>query len=174
MEVVSGEVVGLPPNLKRQFYPPLLFLDYLVETQEYERRSSFYSDPPLDWICSSKQIFHDFVSKIAFLCQTDIGGDAVSACMILQLPEKARYVFATNGREEEQLLGIQHGIELILGMLRDLPPRGSREQAAVEARILRAGLSLCASRLNSYLNRLSKELTKCRTECIKDNAADCE
>jgi hypothetical protein len=79
-------------------------------------------------------LFRAFVSKIAFLCSTDVGGGAVSACAVLQLPDCIQYVIGFNQQNKTRREEIQSGLASILCLFAALPPGDSVEREQLRIR----------------------------------------
>jgi hypothetical protein len=173
VEIVTGETVDLPANLKRRFYPPLLLLDYLVQTKQYARRRA--DDPSLDQTSTPEEIFDRFVCRVASLCHTEPCGDAVSACAVLKRADTGNvlYLFAFNSRDAKQLDAIRLGITSILKMLCPPLPPSSGHREALHRRILREALSFNTERIRNYLKHFQEQLGECIAACRRENTDDC-
>jgi len=161
--------VELSWPLKRRFYPPLLLLDYLRNTTRFDPKK--FSDPPTNSTSTPEETFHCFVSKVASLCDTDRRGSTVSACTVLQLPDRIQYVFASNNRNANQLGAVERGVESVLRMVHTLTfPQ--TDEGSLRGQILRAALTLGSDRVTGYLNSLFDRLEDCEAECARDSTND--
>ena len=117
---------------------------------------------------SPEQVFRSFVSKLAFLCWTDITPAAISACVVLQrFDDTVEYVFAFNQRSALELKELKGKIRSILDMFRHSPSTNDKQKE-----ILRTVLSCCVKRVKGYLRGLERHLDQCIGACAKDNGAD--
>ena len=155
--------VDLIPKLKRQFYYPLLLLTAVNKSPEMERRGHVGTIPPVGR--GSSEIFHNFVNRVALLCQTDSGGDAVSACTILQSPRKVVYVFTSNSQEDSQLEFVAKEVTAILKMIPLQHETDDADAPALRHGILQAILALVKNRVERYLNKLVEHLEGCIASC---------
>ncbi|SPO07377.1 uncharacterized protein DNG_10071 [Cephalotrichum gorgonifer] len=169
----KGELVGLQPGLKRQLYFPLMLLNALVKSPEMERRSR--SGTPQETGQDAKQTFHDFVNRVALVCQTEYGGDSVSASAVLQRPDKVIFVFSCNDRDEDQMEHVARSLEDILKMVPERSKTKHVDIPALRKRILRSILTLTRVRVGAYLRKLKEYLEGgedgegCISRCQRDH-----
>lgn len=172
VETVSGQPVNLTPGLKRQFYPTLLLLRGLevITTQQHKRRKHLDSTPDLTQTLEDE--FQSFVCKLAFLCCTEPQSGSVSACTVLQLPDKIQYIFASNDRKPRQLEVVRCGVSAILNMLRGDIPSSLQDRAILHRRLLQAILKLSHLKLRSYLRGLIEQLKSCLEACKRESMTE--
>ncbi|KAK2468115.1 hypothetical protein H9L39_20337 [Fusarium oxysporum f. sp. albedinis] len=142
------------PNraLVRRFYPPLLLLICLSSMCPRRRLGE---DPEFEALTGLEPLFRAFVSKIAFLCCTEIGGGAVSACAVLQLPDCIH-------------------LASILCLFASVPHRDGAEREELRIQALWASLELCKGRVKGYLKSLKVHLQECIEACRREGTRDSE
>lgn len=157
--------IELDSALKRRLYHPLFLLTALNKCRGMERRSGSRTLGRLTG--DQVHTFQDFVNRVALLCQTKAGGDAVSACVVLQTFSGVMYLFTSNSRQDSELEEVAREVESILRMV------SSRQKADVETlmshkEILRKILLLVRPRVQLYLKRLVGLLEKCIETCKRE------
>ena len=160
--------------MKRQFYPPLVLLfclNNIVGHQRPRPEDTFIELSPGQ---GPEKTIQAFVSKLALVCSTEPGGDSVSACTVLQLPDRLQYVFASNKRSKLELERIGNGIRSILLKLQNGVPRAEEQRASLYFTILHEVLSLCEPRVRSYLRCLRDELEECIKPCHHKDTEQCK
>lgn len=115
------------------------------------------------------QIFHDFVNRVALLCQTQAGGDAVSACTVLEPPSGVDYVFTSNSQKDSQLRLVADEVTEILRMVSKGNDNDDDESLESRQKILLKILSLVRPRIKCYLNCLGEFIENCIADCQRQN-----
>lgn len=121
---------------------------------------------------SLEPLFQAFVSKIAFLCCTEPGSSTISACTVLQLPDRVQYVFGFNQRNRSQLETVQLGITKILWLFGTRSGQNKKTDDQIRTEALRASLELSECRVGSYLKALNDSLQHCLLACTRDATGD--
>lgn len=156
---------AVEPGLKKQFYHPLIFLTAL-NSPEMERRSQGgtlrRAEP------EPSQIFHNFVNRVALMCQTKPGGDAVSASTVLQDPSKVVYLFTSGCRDDHQLEDVAQELTTILKMVSVEHETDDVDTPALQRAIIRAIIALVEPRVKCYLNNLAEHLEGCIASCQRE------
>ncbi|KLO86395.1 Uncharacterized protein LW93_11170 [Fusarium fujikuroi] len=129
-------------------------------------------DPEFDALTGLEPLFRAFVSKIAYLCCTEVGSGAISACAVLQLPDCVQYVIGFNHQSSERHEAIQASIASILRMFSAAPPEHSAERENLRIQALHASLELCKSRVNGYLKSLKVHLQACIEACERESTQE--
>lgn len=155
--------------LVKRFYPPLLLLIGLTSMCPRRRLGE---DPEFDALTGLEPLFRAFVSKIAFLCCTEVGGGAISACAVLQLPDCIQYVIGFNQQSSTRREKIQASIASILHLFSAIPPEHSAERENLRTQALHASLELCKSRVNGYLKSLKVHLQECIEACERESTQE--
>lgn len=153
--------------LVRRFYPALLLLICLTSMCPRRRLGE---DPEFDALTGLEPLFRAFVSKIAFLCCTEVGGEAISACAVLQLPDCIQYVIGFNQQNLTRRTKIQSGLASILSLFAALPPGDSVEREELRIQALQASLELCQGRVKGYLKSLEVHLQECIQACRREGS----
>jgi hypothetical protein len=146
-------------------------LDGLV-VHEYKTRRKV--DQPLPSTSSPEDVFRDFLSKIAFLCWSEINAAAISACAVLQACDgTVEYVFAFNNRSSSELSQLETNIRSILQMLHHFSDEESKTFSDERKReILRLVLKCNVNRVRGYLRAIEGHLTDCIADCDREDTAE--
>lgn len=165
----SSKTAEVDPNLKRWFYPLIVLLVCLPRAGRFPYQARRDIDQPPSSKSSPDKILRDFLSKLAFLCWTDITPATIAACSVLNGPDGVEYVVTFNNRSTSELADLRGKISSILDMIRLSSSSDDREKG-----ILRHVLSCCGKRVRCYLKALETHLADCIQACARDNEADCE
>ena len=166
-------IVELEWSTRRSFYPGLLLLDYLRETQPHSRKT--FTEQPSEVFFDQEQEFKILASSLALVVQTHTHGDSVSACTVLQRIEGGvTFVFASNQRSHEECEYLTQEIISILSLLQtSLRSNADAETLrGVRRQILSIILRLAVQRVESYLRALDENLAACKAACERDDTAD--
>ena len=165
----SSKTAEVDPKLKRWFYPLIVLLVCLPRAGRfpYQRRREIDQPPSLR--SSEGLILRDFLSKLAFLCWTDISPATISACCVLNGPEGVEYGVTFNNRRTSELADLKGKISSILDMFHLSSASDDGEKT-----ILRHVLSCCGKRVKCYLTALERHLADCIQACARDSEDDCE
>jgi hypothetical protein len=118
------------------------------------------------------ELLRIFKDKLAFLCCTEYGSNAVSACTILKrVDDTLEYVFAYNQVSclNLNLQELKDGIEGILQLFRQETPFAARKDA-----ILSHVLAFNAIRVKAYLKSYQGYLKACIRTCTDHEIAEGE
>ncbi|RKU42605.1 hypothetical protein DL546_004854 [Coniochaeta pulveracea] len=153
--------------IKRQFYPTVVLLISLLRIFKFrpQRRVDHLLDTPLH----GTELLHNFKDKLAFLCCTEYGSNAVSACTILRrVDDTLEYVFAFNQVSclDLSLRQLKKGIEDVLQLFRQESPFATRKDA-----ILSHVLAFNAIRVKAYLKSYHGHLKACIEACTTHEIA---
>lgn len=171
---VEDPMVELEWSTRKSFYPGLLLLDYLRETQPHSRKT-FTEQQTSEVFFDQEQEFKNLTSSLALIVQTHTHGDSVSACTVLQLVEGGvTFVFASNQRShEERGYLTQEMISILTVIQKSLRARADAEALrGVRRQVLSIILRLTAQRVKSYLRALNENLTACKAACEREDTAD--
>lgn len=130
-----------------------------------QRRVDHLLDTPLH----GTELLHNFKDKLAFLCCTEYGSNAVSACTILRrVDDTLEYVFAFNQVSclDLSLRQLKKGIEDVLQLFRQESPFATRKDA-----ILSHVLAFNAIRVKAYLKSYHGHLKACIEACTTHEIA---
>ena len=172
MDLLPGKIIDLPANLKRQFYPPLMLLEALSGADVLERRSHGDTTSAGDEY-NPRQIFQNFVNRLALICQVEPNGDAVSSCAVLQEPDKVVYLFASNHRSTSQLTVVARALRSLLEMVPQLDEESDDDNSGIRDRMLQEVLALSWCRVTRYLKCFITELSHCIANCEQTQPDRC-
>lgn len=162
--------VPLKSALAKRFYEPIILLVGLNAAWE-DHQTSKAPDLSSDMAQSSERAFHCFVNKLGQLCDSERGGKTVTAFVVLQFPDHIQYRFASNQREEEDLIRAQSFIEYILHALGRTDACKLREMTS---HILQKSLSFTRPRVGAYVRSLKKHTALCISSCERKGTEECE
>lgn len=161
--------VEIDSKLRRVFYPTVLLLICLPLACQYPYRARREIDQSPHSSSTPEHKFRDFVSKLAFLCWSDLSPAAISACAVLKQPDDTvEYAFAFNNRSPIELARLEGRIESILLMFNQ-PPPFSKDR---KREILRHVLTCNVNRVRGYLKSFERHLDDCIQACARDAEAD--
>lgn len=116
-----------------------------------------------------KEIFHDFLNKLAQICDNvPTGGATVTAVAVLHYPHVVQYRFASNGprhreRDEQERERLRFFIESVLKTLRDWVPshqNNEKDRQMTHLRILYKVVLFNRRRLQAYVKSLAEHSVK--------------
>lgn len=108
-----------------------------------------------------EQMFHNFLNKLAQICDTRPAGDTVTAVVALVLPGRegnVQYRFASNKRDEGELAQLKDFVVDVLDTLRDWTEEESR---LVVARVLRKVIAFNRLRMEMYVRAVASKSDIC-------------
>ncbi|CAN8098844.1 unnamed protein product [Discula destructiva] len=107
---------------------------------------------------SQEQLFHDFMNKLAQICDIRFGGATVTAVAALKFPDRVQYRFASNQRSESDLMQMEYYVTDVLETLRDWTEETGQ---LVTARVLRKVIAFCRPRLEVYVKAVASNSKAC-------------
>lgn len=154
--------VPLSPGVARRFYEAVIFLDRLTDVNF--KKNNTREPPDLDTATgkSPKHEFFCFVNKLAQICDSQHGGDTVTAFAVLQ-PGSIQYRFASNNRDTAALEKVKTYVTDILNTLGQTT--NSQLSAAVHQQILAKVVAFNRSRIEVYVSGLVKQFDFCIEAC---------
>lgn len=176
-EFIGSSSTGTDPRVRvpvtvgfaNRFYEPIVLLDALNAT--YKRKPYNDPDPSSDTTQSPERTFQCFVNKLAQLCDSDKGGETVTAFTVLQHPDHIEYRFASNQRDTEDFIRAQNFTTSILHILGSME---GREKQSVISNILQTSLSFSRPRVTVYVRLLRVQAEICISACKVENTTECE
>jgi hypothetical protein len=157
--------VQLPYSLANKFYGPIILLSALNGAC-IDSRPVKFPDLSFQTEQSPEHAFHNFVNKLAQLCDIERGGKTITALGVLQYPDHIQYRFTSNQRESEELDCTK---EFITSLLLALGKAEGSDFQALASSILRKSLSFTRPRVEPYVKALKKEVTSCIGACGTEN-----
>lgn len=115
---------------------------------------------PNRWNQSLEQLFHDFMNKLAQICDTHSKAPTVTAVVAISHPDRVEFRFASNQRSTEDLVHMKAFVTNVLETLRDWTETTS---ALVQLRILRKVIAFTRPRLEKYV----KAVASCSETCLQ-------
>lgn len=170
MNINPRAPIQLSYAFANKFYGPIVLLSGL-NAACIRNRPVYFLDISTNAAQSPEQAFHDFVNKLAQLCDIERGGKTVTAFTVLQFPDHIQYLFTSNDRETEGFIRAQRFIISILNAL------GTAERHELQEKIsniLRTSLSFTRPRVEAYVNVLKEQASVCISAGERENSDECE
>lgn len=151
-------LVELNGALRNRFYEPLILL--LAATQACMHNLAPKTPEPVPdrFSLTSEQLFHDFVNKMAQICDIQTGGDTVTAAVVLQFPDRVQYRFASNQRTKTELEQVRGFVVDILRTLQSLTEESSK---SITMSVLQQVVAFNRLRLQHYVKVVATESSRC-------------
>ncbi|ROW03746.1 hypothetical protein VMCG_05375 [Cytospora schulzeri] len=150
--------VNLMKKIRNRFYEPIILLYALTQFCMHNNALKILEQAPDVALQTSEQLFHDFMNKLAQICDNDRGGRTVTAAVALQYSDCVEYRFASNQRDEDELQNLKAFIEGILNSLKTLTAENS---AMVRVRLLQRIVIFNRPRLQIYVREIRTQSQKC-------------
>jgi hypothetical protein len=163
-------LIELDYTFSNKFYGPIILLAALNDACKHSRPARS-PDLPSDGEQSPERGFHDFVNKLARLCDIERGGRTVTSLAVLQEPDHIEYRFTSNERTSEEL---DHAQNFIISILNALRRAGNHDVQTFISYILRKSVCFARPRVEAYLKALEKEITSCIDAIGSENTNECE
>jgi hypothetical protein len=170
MNINSRDPIELNYAFANKFYGPIILLSALNDACMDNRLVKF-PDLSLDAEKSPEHGFHDFVNKLAQLCDIERGGKTVTALAVLQYPDHIQYRFTSNNREPGELNRTQKFITTILNALDRAEKRNAQ---GITSNILRTSLCFTRPRVEGYVKALKDEVARCISAIQRENTDECK
>jgi len=127
-------------------------------------------------LSTPEQLFNNFVSRLAQICDSRPGGFTVTASVVLQRNDaKVEYVLGSNRRSPGDLGTLKGYVTSILESLQSVATceSGDREEELLSS-LLREILRFNRDRVKNYLKRLTESLEICLNLCEKEDSSQGE
>jgi hypothetical protein len=170
MNINLHDPIQLSYAFANKFYGPIILLSALNDACIDSRPVNF-PDLSSDAEKSPEHGFHDFVNKLAQLCDIERGGKTVTALAVLQYPDHIQYRFTSNNRETRELDDTQKFITTILNALGKAEKRNVQ---GIASNILRTSLCFTRPRVEAYVKTMKNEVTRCISATQKENTGECK
>lgn len=141
-----------------RFYEPLVLLLAATNSCIHNLAPKNPEPSPVRWSQTLDQLFHDFMNKLAQICDSQSGGRMVTAVVALSLPDRVQYRFASNQRSQEELDQMRMFVTEVLETLRDWTEEST---LPVKARILGRVMAFTRPRLRKYINAVATFSAAC-------------
>lgn len=151
-----------PAKAVRYFYAAVLLLDALNRSLTRNNLPSQADDISQSLELGAEDLFRSFVSRLGQICDARPGGSTVTAFAVLQSPDKVQFIFASNGRRNNDLKMSKAHVEGVLETLSSM--RDVEDTKTMND--MRMGLFydiLCFNRIRVtlYVNALVSSLKDC-------------
>ncbi|KAL2757010.1 hypothetical protein ACRALDRAFT_2041545 [Sodiomyces alcalophilus JCM 7366] len=158
------------PNtkLKRRFYGPIILGVALKEIfrRDFDRTPNSVPDTH----DGAEQGYHQFVYRLAHICDSKQGGSTVTAIAVLEESDCIRYLVGSNERKAEELDEVKDYLTRVLNIV-GKPDLSSIDKMMV---IVPAVIRFNLPRIKSYVNKLERALSLCIEHCKRDVEAGTE
>lgn len=141
-----------------RFYEPLLLLLAATQACMHNLAPRIPEPSPGTWNQTEEQLFHDFMNKLAQICDNRKGGPTVTAVVALSYPDRVQYRFASNQRSEQDLEQMKKFVIDILETLREWT---EEQSLLVKMRVLRKVVAFTRPRLRGYVEAVASYSVVC-------------
>ncbi|KAJ4397232.1 hypothetical protein N0V93_001456 [Gnomoniopsis smithogilvyi] len=145
-------------KLRMRFYEPLMLLQAATQACMHNLAPRIPEPSPDRFNQSEEQLFHDFMNKMAQICDTRPGGSTVTAVAALSYPDGVQYRFASNQRSKGDLDQMEIFVTEILQTLQDWTEETS---LLVKTRVLRKVIAFTRPRLRGYVKAVATFSDEC-------------
>ncbi|KAK3312954.1 hypothetical protein B0H66DRAFT_383629 [Apodospora peruviana] len=167
MTVNISEPVPLSASVSKRFYEAVIFL-YCLIAVNFKNKTTKTPDLETTSGKSPKDEFFCFVNKLGQICDSQRGGDTITAFAILQ-PGSIEYRFASNNRDQQSLDKVKAYITDIITTLGQTPDAGLGEAFQ---QILGMVLAFNRPRIGIYITAMNMEFEFCIMSCEKDGTTE--
>ncbi|KAM7203129.1 hypothetical protein V8F20_004071 [Naviculisporaceae sp. PSN 640] len=167
MAVNIATPIPVSPGAAKRFYEAVILLYCIIDVN---LKNNTITEPDLDTATgkSAKDEFFCFVNKLGQICDSDCGGETITAFAVLQ-PGTIQYRFASNNRTQKELDLVKRYITDVLGFLGQTP---DDKLDSIRDDLLRKILLFTRPRIEHHITQLLKELDFCIEVCkIEDTNA---
>ncbi|KAK3317477.1 hypothetical protein B0T19DRAFT_292904 [Cercophora scortea] len=172
MAQITSELVPLTPSIRHRFYEPVVFL-YCIIAANFKNNNTKTPDLETDYESKSpRDSFRCFVNKLGQICDSERGGDTITAFAVLQ-PGSIEYRFASNNRDRRALIQVKKYVTMILRILGEasddeLKKEDLSQRDSVFSVVLRTVLAFNWPRISLYVTALRQHLVFCMDACQND------
>ncbi|KAK3689313.1 hypothetical protein B0T22DRAFT_169856 [Podospora appendiculata] len=175
MADITSEPVPLTPSVRHRFYEPVVFL-FCIIAANFKNRTTRTPDLETDDGKSPTDSFRCFVNKLGQICDSERGGDTITAFAVLQ-PGMIEYRFASNSRDRNALNRVKKYVIKILRMLGDasneeLKTSDLSRHASVFSVVLRTILAFNWPRIELHIAALKQQFGFCADACRLDESEE--
>lgn len=145
-----------------RFYEPLVLLLAATNSCMHNLAPKVLEPSPDRFYQSLDQLFHNFMNKLAQICDARPRGSTVTAVVALSYPDGVQYRFASNQRTQEELEHMKLYVTEVLHNLRDWTDDGTEEsERLVNRRVLRRVIAFTRPRLEGYVKAVATFSAQC-------------
>lgn len=160
MAVNISNPIPLPPSVARRFYEVVIFL-YCLTAVNFKNNGTREPDLETATGKSPKHEFFCFVNKLAQICDSQPGGDTITAIAVLQ-PGSIQYRFASNNRDAMSLEMVKR---YLTDILNTLGQTANSELDNIYQDILGKVVAFNMARIEIYIGGLMKHFDFCIATC---------
>ncbi|EXM30552.1 OTT_1508-like deaminase [Fusarium oxysporum f. sp. vasinfectum] len=170
--MTTDDIISLKSRQKRRLYEPIVLYKALTEITHEQGALRPVEVPERPR--TEEERYHNFLHKLASICDSTKGGKTVTSIAILDEEEKYKYVFACNQISDRDLSDTRDLLTTVLTSLYDFHTFPLDKKNTVESEILKKILSFNSPRINCYLNALkAKNIVECLEYCqMQTDTAD--
>ena len=154
-QVGSKIPVPLKPKIQRRLYEHIVFLSCLNPLLSIRGTDTEPPSAPAGR-GNPEDVFRRFVNSVALLCDTEKGGNTVTAVTVLADPPT--YLFSSNKRSDSEMDKLKTFLETVL---RGVDSSGPSPDSSV---VLRKAVVHCKPRVQFYIQRLQANIISCLEE----------
>lgn len=173
MSLVSScptNLIPIPPKLSCRFYEPII-LTKALNLALVHNQVPISPELTSDVEQSPKQLYCNFINKLAQLCDNKPGGATVAALTVLQFPDCVQYRFAFNQQKQRELDAASLFVTEILKTICRENGKASQEMTSF---ILQRALIFNRRRVEGYLTTLNGQVDQCIDACERENNYECK
>ncbi|PSR92380.1 hypothetical protein BD289DRAFT_481018 [Coniella lustricola] len=152
------DLIGVKGKLRRRFYEPILLLS--AANEACCNKLAPQIEPLADRNnLTTEQLYHNYINKLAQVCDIKSGGSYVTAIAALQRPDGVEYRIASNLRKEIEVVRMKEFVEDLLSTICACTDETTN---IVTAKVLSKVILFNKARLrSSYVDRLAEHSSAC-------------
>ncbi|TPX11507.1 uncharacterized protein E0L32_007718 [Thyridium curvatum] len=166
------KLVPVDTELEKLLYQPIA-LECAIKEAFPDSRSRPDESAPVghDPLVAGPQAFKCFVYKLAQVCDSERGGNTITAIAVLEGCGQPEYVIASNQRRQYQLDDVS---SFLRGLLESVAQKAEEKlkRQTLQKQVLWDILRFNMSRVKPYLSNLSKYLQECIAHCSRQQDTD--
>lgn len=151
-------LVEVRTGLRNRFYEPLVLLLAATQACMHNLAPKILEPVTDSFSLTPDQLFHDFMNKMAQICDSRPRGETVTAAVALQYPDRVQYRFASNQRSENELQRVRLFVIDILDTLQGLTEESMKP---IKAKILQKVVAFNRPRLQVYVKAVATKSEIC-------------
>ncbi|KAK9770761.1 hypothetical protein SCAR479_12552 [Seiridium cardinale] len=151
----------------RLLYEPVVLVKALNDVYRSMPDGSGHSETMQpDSLITDEDCFHSFVNKLAQVCDSEHGGDTVTAAAVLEDADGPVIVLGSNKRGTEELKSMKAFVERLLNLISNSSDKMKKnEKKALTKRVLWMILEFGIKRVELYLRQLVYHVDECIKHC---------
>ncbi|KAI8684852.1 hypothetical protein NCS57_00152400 [Fusarium keratoplasticum] len=161
--MTSNALVLFKPKQRRRFYEPIVLFKALTDITHEEGSLGLPETPARPR--TEEQRFHQFVHKLAGVCDSTRGGKTVTSFAVLEHEDRFVYVFGCNQVCSLDLVKTQKFVTELLDTLSGFHQLDEAARGPVRRAVLEMILAFNMPRLDIYLKSFKGQLKECLEYC---------